>query len=254
MLNWLFHRKRAKKAIAFVDYEYWFYSYQNQFRLKTDPLAWRSELEKEFDLKDVMIFGDFSNPKLSAELPKLRTVTNTIVETGNSDIHRKKDMTDFVMLDYIYQVATHQKDIGTFIIFTGDGHFQSVVKYLVQQLKKNVVVYGVKDTFSNQLRAVASRAVQIPAEDAILKNYFSMIISNLAYVADKPKIVPTFMGTVEAVAKKNNVPEDGVKAALAKMVDEGYIYQRMERISFNKQVKIVVPDWDKLIREGIWKP
>ncbi len=252
LFGWL--RKNNNTAIAFVDYEYWFYSYQNRFRLKTDPMEWRTELEKEYNLKDIMIFGDFSNPKLSAELPKLRTVTNTIVETGNSDFHRKKDMTDFIMLDYIYQTVTHQKDIGTFILFTGDGHFQSVVKYITQQLRKKVVVYGVKDTFSNQLRAVASETVQLPAEDTVIKNYYPMIISNLAYVADKPNIVPTFMGTVEAVARKNGVPEDGVKAALCQMIDGGLIYQRPQRVAFNKNVKIVVPNWEKLIEEGYWKP
>lgn len=254
MLELFMRKKKAKAAIAFVDYEYWFYSYQNLFGLKTDPLAWRGELEKEYQLVDLMVFGDFSNPKLSAELPKLREATNTIVETGNSDSHRKKDMTDFIMLDYIYQTVVTRRDIDTFILFTGDGHFQSVVKYMTQQLKKNVVIYGIKNSFSNQLKTVATKSIQIPEEDEVLRGYFTMIISNLAYVANNPKIIPTFRGTAEAVARKNNVSEDGVKVVLRQMIEDGYLYQRLHRVAFNQNVKIIVPNWEKLIRDGYWNP
>jgi hypothetical protein len=37
----LFHRENEEKAIAFVDYEYWFYSYKTQFGMTPDPMKWR---------------------------------------------------------------------------------------------------------------------------------------------------------------------------------------------------------------------
>ena len=126
--------------MVFVDYEYWFYSYKNKYNLRPDTAAWRAELEKQFDIEDIMIFADFSSPGIGEELAKLRNITNTIIETGTATQYRKKDMTDFVMLDYIYQNVTSRNDVGTYIIFTGDGHFQSVVKYLVHHALDAIIV------------------------------------------------------------------------------------------------------------------
>lgn len=247
--------KRKKTAIAFVDYEYWFYTCQNLYSIDTDPLSWRRELEKKYDLKDVMIFGDFSEPKIGSELPKLRTVTNTIVETGNTDSHRKKDMTDFIMLDYIYQTVNHRKKVDTMILFTGDGHFQSVVKYINHTLRKNAVVYGIKGSFSRQLQLAATESVQLPAEDVLIKGYSMMIITNFAHIANKPNVVPTFKTVVSAVSQKNGVPEDGVREALQRMITDGYVCQMSQPMKSKygmRNIKIVVPVWEKLIKDGYW--
>ena len=104
--------------MVFVDYEYWFYSYKNKYNLRPDTAAWRAELEKQFDIEDIMIFADFSSPGIGEELAKLRNITNTIIETGTATQYRKKDMTDFVMLDYIYQNVTSRNDVGTYISAT----------------------------------------------------------------------------------------------------------------------------------------
>nr|WP_255884282.1 hypothetical protein [Ruminococcus sp. zg-921] len=111
--------KKNSKAMVFVDYEYWFYSYRNLFQIKPDPKRFHEALIKEFDIADIMIFGDFSDLPISAELGKLRNITNTIIETGNRFPRHKKDMTDFVMLDYIYRCVDDNKNIGTYIIFSG---------------------------------------------------------------------------------------------------------------------------------------
>ena len=65
--------------------------------------------------------------------------------TFHSLLRYKKDMTDFIMLDYIYQTAALRPEIGVYILFTGDAHFQSVTKYLAQRLGKEVVIYGVTE-------------------------------------------------------------------------------------------------------------
>ena len=44
----LFKNKNAvkkDKAIAFVDYEHWYYSIQKNFGLKPEPVSWRRKLE-----------------------------------------------------------------------------------------------------------------------------------------------------------------------------------------------------------------
>ena len=106
---------------------------------------WKNELDKKYNISDMFFFGDFSNPGMRYEISKIREVSNNVIETQNTSQHYKKDFTDFIMLDSIYQRAMFAKDIDTFIIFTGDGHFTSVVKFLTNTCKKEVIVYAVRD-------------------------------------------------------------------------------------------------------------
>ena len=120
MLNLFKPGGSKRRAMVFVDYESWFYSYKTLYNMRPDPKEFRNKLETEYDIEDIMVFGDFSSPVIAEELGKLRSITNTIIETGNTFNRRKKDMTDFIMLDYIYQYADQDKRNGTYIIFTGD--------------------------------------------------------------------------------------------------------------------------------------
>ncbi len=81
-----------------------------------------------------------------------------------------------------------------------------------------------------------------------------MIISNLNYVQDKPTIIPTFLGTVDAVSNFNDVPKEDVKLALSRMMEKGYIYQKEFNVTFTKRVRSVAVNWDKLIEDGLWIP
>lgn len=54
------HKDTPKQAAAFVDYEHWYYSYQNLYGIKPQITAWRKELETRFNLTDILVFGDFS--------------------------------------------------------------------------------------------------------------------------------------------------------------------------------------------------
>lgn len=241
--------KTEKKAIIFIDYEYCFYSYMDTHKIKPCPMIWKKKLEEEYELREIMVFGDFAQKEISEELRKLRSITNTIIETSNMFLERKKDMTDFIMLDYIYQSVESRKDVDTYILFTGDGHFQSVVKYL-RQKKKNVIICGVRETMSNQLRSVASEIVELPIEDERYINYYKLIASNMNYVEQYPKIVPTFMRTVENVARKNNLSEELVTDMLRRMIQKGYITKKVKRMS-NGDVRYLEACWDKMIEEGI---
>ncbi len=253
MLNIFKTRNNKKKALVFVDFKYWFYSYKNQYNIRPNVSEWRHELEKKYQIVDIMIFADFSSPSIGEELANLRTITNTIIETGTATQVRKKDMTDFVMLDYIYQSVSDRRDVGTYIIFTGDGHFQSVVKYLGQKCKKNVVVYGVDATFSNRLKAVAQSFELLPTKQELEDCYSKMILKFFARINNKKNITPTFWGTIEAVAKYNSVPEDALKAAILRLISKEYISQRDVQLSDGRQTRIVVPDWDKLRRDGVYE-
>ena len=39
-----------EKAIAFVDYEHWYYSYRKMLHIQTDVLSWRKELDERFQI------------------------------------------------------------------------------------------------------------------------------------------------------------------------------------------------------------
>ena len=243
-------RSRRKKTIVFVDYEYWFYSYKTKYGIRPELTEWRDKLAAEYSIDEIMVFGDFTSSEIRAELVRLREITSTIIETGNTYQNHKKDLTDFVMLDYIYQCAENRRDIGRYIIFTGDGHFQSVVRYLVQKKKREVIVYGVRDTFSRQLRDAASSYIELPGGDP-MTGYYRMIVRNIAYVTSHDAILPTFNGTVDTVAKQNGAPRERVRAALVSMMNRRYIVHREYEVEPGKKIKLLTADWELLARDGL---
>ena len=181
LLRFLHRGSRKPAAMAFVDYESWFYTYKNLLSLEPNTKSWRQELDDNYNVLDILVFAEFSNNKyLNKQITPLRNITNTIIETYQQTGTRKKDMTDFIMLDYIYQTAATRKDVDVFILFTGDGHFHSVVKYLTQTLKKKVVVYAIKESLSLQLKAIASEVRIPPDEDTTFHQYAPYIVEDLA--------------------------------------------------------------------------
>lgn len=246
--------QNERKAIAFVDYEHWYYGYRNRFHMDPDPIAWRKELDDQYKIEEIMIFGDFSYDGINSGLDKLRAISNTVISTQQPHDRHKKDMTDFIMLDYIYRVSAERQDVGTYILFTGDGHFQSVVKYLTQKLGKKVVVYGVAKSTSTRLKDVATEVHELPVAADVTKDRYRMIVDNLAYVSTRNNIIPSFRGTVEAVARKNDVPEEEVALALREMLDKGLVVRKDRRVEFNRTVKVITANWEALIAEGLWEP
>lgn len=243
---------KGSAAMVFVDYEYWFYTYKNSVGIRPDPQSFRNALNKEFDVSDIMVFGDFSSQELGAELRSLRSITNTIIETGNTFFQRKKDMTDFVMLDYIYRCEDDNKNIGTYIIFSGDGHFQSVIRHLVQRKKKRVIVYGIKDSVSNQLADVASEVRYLPVNTELKYAIYRMIASNMAYIKDKPQVIPTFNSTIDIISGRKGINRESVRECVSDMMQRGYLYQKNVPMNEGRVVKVLEADWDLLARDGIW--
>ena len=247
-----------KKAIVFVDFEHWFISLDRLFKTRPNYRAWRSELSEKYDVVDIVFFADFSNPALKAEIPKIREITNHIIETHNTATHHKKDFTDFIMLDQIYQSAMTSDSIDTFIIFTGDGHFSSVVSFLVNSCRKEVGIYGIKNAISQQLVNSANYVVELPREEDVMSSYYQMILKNLKRLENSnnptknKKLCPTFNATVDSVAKYNNVNKTIVAKALRELMDKKYIYQGYERIGEKKSIKVIKVDWVLLKTDGIW--
>ena len=254
MFNFKSLVKRRSKAIAFIDYDYWFYSYNNLFQSKPDLKYWKESLPAEYMVDEILVFGDFSSRQLSDELEKARRITKTVIETSDSSIGNKKGTTEFVMLNYIYQCMDERKDIDTYILFAGDGRFESLVNYLVLKKRFKVLLYGVMGSVSRRLQTAATRFICLPTDGEKMRMYYKMIIEDMNYVSDKSKIIPTFWSTIDAVSQKNNVPYDEVRCALTKMISDGYILQKERHLSLTKSVRIVYANWELLIRDGLWTP
>jgi len=255
LLKRLFGRSSEKpKAAVFVDYEHWFISLDKNFHIKPDIESFIDELNKKYDVADVSFFGNFSNTSLNSEMHRIRGFTNKIVETDNGKDFYKKDYTDFIILDHIYQSAYTDNSIDTYIIFTGDGHFSSAVLFLKNVCRKNVVVYGVKGAFSGQLKQAASFFCELPSEDQKLTPYFRMIISSLYALENENKnAYPSFIKTVKAVAEKYNADEELVKTALEKLMSDGYITQYVKKIK-GRAVKLLATDYGKAEKDGLFRP
>ena len=246
------NKETRKKAIAFIDFEHWYISLDKLHRQRPDVRAWRDELAENYLLDDVYVFGDFSNPSLRAEIEKIRHVTNLIIETKNASGFYKKDFTDFIMLDNIYQAAINRSDIDAFIIFSGDGHFSSVVSYLCNRCRKEVGVYGVRDAVSSQLKNTATWVKEIPSLENKLTGYYYPILQNLKQLENRPKpSYPAFKSTCEYVAKYYELDESNVRAAMTELIEKGYLYQTEENVS-GRQLRVLNVNWAKAISDGIW--
>ena len=251
----LFGNKKRPSCTAFVDFEHWYIALERQYGVKPDLKAWREELSQKYDVDEIAVFGDFSNSGLRGELDKLRNVTNMIFDTKNSSEHYKKDFTDFIMHDYIYQKAMTRKDIDVFVIFTGDGHFSSVVRFIINQCHKKVGIYGITNALSFQLKQSASWYHEIPSDSEIYKNYYKLIAQNFDYLTVHREfgINATPEKIVERISQKHKIEKVEIAKALCQMLDDGYIYKAVVKDEKNGKISILKPNWDLLARDKLWK-
>lgn len=159
------------------------------------------------------------------------------------------------MLDHIYQKAINSSDIDTFILFSGDGHFNSVCNYLISQLRKKVGIYAIRGAMSNQLRNTASWVVLLPAIEDPYLDIYRMILKNLKYLeANKAKkSYPTFWATVEAVSRLNKIKRKEAAEALRIMIEKEYIIQKEVNFGAGKKIQSLSADWRKCRASGIWE-
>ena len=246
------------KAIVFIDYEHWYFSMVNNFKLRPNIRAWRNKVAESYDIVEMLIFADFSKEMLVNELAKMREVTNAIIETRSSNGYLKKDYTDFIILDYIYQRAITLKDVDNFIIFTGDGHFSSVIAFLKNQCGKQVGVCAVRNSFSTQLRDIASWWYELPDDGDVLKDVCGVLIENFRYIErereEKGRVIrATFTKTVDNVATHYDLDKDIVKDGLIYLINNDYVYRDQEKISFNEFIYVLKVRWDKVDAEDAFK-
>lgn len=253
----MFWSKNNNAAAAFVDYEYWYVSLKDIYHAQPDLMGWCGHLRERYQVESIRFFGNFLDRNLSNEVARIRTVSNDIIETNcNNDGRFMKDMSDVIMLDAIYRAAAEKRSPRTFVLFTGDGHFQPVVRYLVQDLGKRVELYGIQGTVSRALREAASQCYEIPEEDQQMMECFRCIVADFNRIAlnhDNP--FATYQSLVARVSRSNNLPKERVEVAVAEMMNRGYITKKKHRVAYDKpMINVLIPEWDELIAAGLHRP
>lgn len=246
----LFKRDNAKevntqvslpKAAAFVDYEHWYISLKNNYGLQPNIKGWFEDLNSKFNLVEVNFFADFSHKSLADEIGRIRLFSNKIIDTRSPN-GVKKDFTDFIILDNMYQKALASEDIEVFILFSGDGHFSSVTSFLKNFYHKQVVIYGVNGSFSKQLRETANVFYTLPTEQDINGSFYRSIFD---YLKTSPH--PTYNEAIESAAKKNRggASKQRISAAMKTLMENDVISERTIASSKGKKQKMLFVDWEK---------
>ncbi len=247
----MFGKASKTGAVAFVDYEHWFYGYSNSFQMKPNVEEWLQELKLDFKIKDLYIFGDFSEPNIEKDLNRLKKITSGVIHTASDKTGVDKDFTDVIMLDYIYRYAAKKKSPDVFVLFTGDAHFLKVAEYL-KELGKKVIIYGVKFGFSNNLKSVSTSYVEMPRQSQEKDHYYDLIFASLNRLRRKPKTLVTYWKTINSVAEYNKVSKERVKNALDGLIKQKYITKRPQTGYNGKKVEAIQVDWDRVERDGLW--
>lgn len=238
-----------------MDYEHWYISLKKNFGIQPNIKGWFEELNTKVNLVEVTFFADFSHKSLSDQISRIRPYSNRIIDTRNTT-GVKKDFTDFIILDNIYQKALSSEDIETFIIFSGDGHFSSVVSFLKNFCKKEVGIYGIEDSFSRQLQQTASWCITLPTEEDVHGSYYRLIFEILKKASENnSKDIPTKEKTIKAVcALSKTATNQKVDEALNNLIDKGYISTHTV-VSYSdkkktKKVTGLFTDWEKVEKSG----
>ena len=90
MFSNLFKKSDKPSAAVFVDYEHWYYGYNNIFSMKPNVQEWYDELTEEYNVKKLMFFGDFNAKNKSGTALLLRCNFEVIIhfkeKTQNGNI------------------------------------------------------------------------------------------------------------------------------------------------------------------------
>ncbi|MBE6648168.1 MAG: NYN domain-containing protein [Ruminococcaceae bacterium] len=235
------------RAVAFVDYEHWYISLKNNFGMKPNIKGWFEDLKSRVTLTEAVFFADFSHKSLADEIKRIRLYSNTIIDTRNVGTNVKKDFTDFIILDHIYQKALSANDIDVFILFSGDGHFSSVVSFLKNFRGKEVGIYGIKDSFSRQLKETANWFVSLPTESDQYGMCASLIFDALKEAQlSNSKVLPTYKNITDKILSTKRVNAQRLESVLKKLISDGVITERKINLTKKDNGKpCLFVDWEK---------
>ncbi|MDR1464977.1 MAG: NYN domain-containing protein [Oscillospiraceae bacterium] len=236
---------QQKLTVVFIDYESLYLSFLNQFATPPDLYQIIEDVKRHGRVLKIKVFGDFTKEEIHQERNRIRTVTSDIIDCGNEGMVFKKDFTDFIMLDHMYQEIIQNPVAEQFILFTGDGHFASIATFLKTFMDKTVGVYGVTGTMSRQLRDCASWYKMLRVLDEEDDFYRRNLVRNFRAIRDRGTL-PTFLRTIEHTARAYGGNQNKYELILREMINAGYIRQERCTAIAGKEFTMLVPDWEKI--------
>jgi len=231
-------------TVVFIDYESLYFSFMNKYAIAPDLGPMIDDVKRHARILKIKVFGDFTKPEIDRERNRIRTVTSDIIDCGNEVGRLRKDFTDFILLDHVYQEVIQNAAVQQYVLFTGDGHFSSVATFLKTFMDKVVGVYGIPGTLSNQLRDCCSWSKLINIVDEEDAVYQMNLLRNFRAIEQKG-LVATFRKTVEHVARVYNGNEYKYELILSEMIADGFVTRQAVRLNGNEFMSIS-PDWEKI--------
>jgi len=232
-------------TMVFIDYESLHISFNNVFKTKPDLKTLVEDFRKVGRLVSIKVFGDFTKPELSLERNRIRTITNFIIDCGSETTDIRKDFSDFIMLDHIYQDTISNDHIKQFIVVTGDGHFSSVATFLRMHMDKIVGVYSIRDSLARQLRECASWTRVIEVVDDEEEEYVRRLAYSLRRAEDEGKIA-TFMKTCEVVSNYHQLEFDTCRRVLQMMITKGLVSTELTTAYGNREMQRLLVNMTKV--------
>lgn len=238
------------KTIVFIDYESLFWGLFNKYGETPDLNSFINELKKRGRIERIKVFGDFKG-EMEEELSKIRTITNEITNCStNRNKETKKEFTDFIMLDHIYQTIFNQPEIEQYILVTGDGHFHSVATFLRTFKDKVVGIFGVFGSLSPQLVNCSTWGIEIKPQNNTQNHYQAKVLKTILW-AEQQNHKPTFRKTVEVASKYYRVEQAKFTASLSKLIESGYIKQEEETTPKGITIPVLIADWSLINKHNL---
>lgn len=240
---------------VFIDYENWFWTtYNKKANNKIDEVI--NEIKRDKGkIVHIVIYADFSQDLIQNEKMKLEKKYPRMVRdcgSYNSNLDKpnfRKNLTDFYLLDDIYQTLINNPMIQQFIIVSGDGHFHSVISHLRMFHEKRVGVFAIEGSLSHLIKETADWCIEVKPE---VSYDFSKILSTL-YNNQEREFPSYFSGSVTWCAKYFNIDKAEVEASLSYLVTNNYVNQEKRLVDGEGERRVLKVDWDKVENDGLWK-
>jgi uncharacterized LabA/DUF88 family protein len=233
---------------VFIDYESLYISFMNQYQTAPELFPMIEDVKKHGKVMKIKVFGDFTKPEIDQERNRIRTVTSDIIDCGNNGTTIKKDFTDFIMLDHMYQEIIQNPSVEQYILFTGDGHFSSVTTFMKTFMDKTVGVYGIPGTLSHQLQECASWTKLMRALDEDDAVYQLNLIKNFQQLKIKGKIA-TFHNTIEYTQRTYGGNLNKYDLILRELITNGYVERSLCTSLEGREFYQICPVWEKINSE-----
>lgn len=121
----------------------------------------------------------------------------------------------------------------------------------MRELKKKVIIYGVKHSLSNKLKSSANSYVEMPRSKQEQQYYYDAILNSL-YIVKKRRKMATYGKTIESVSAHSGVSKERIQAALNDLMNNKYL--NLEEIKYHgKKPKILTVDWERVEQDGLWE-